>query len=701
MFINGQDEWAFHSWIELNTAFWGQYDNESNPGDDKAIYVDLFHDNGDYLIRNLLTARLLGLESSSRVIGLTGRVGSARTSCDISVLRVKELAASFGVEVVVFDEMSLDSEFASIINNVVNSSSAGSISGADLREILRDLAIEDDFPIGRYVYDTALRKKLVETIDRLDENIFETGAEILSFREWLIKEFSKLKPQWVVVGHIDYCPWGVLAEVALSRDSQCVYVRNEGQMRLYFLSEALQSGQTLLGKIRQQSVSWQGDLLKKVIEKDRLTLDNHLLLTAREGFYRSFRALKSRFDIPPEDVSRHARAFLLPEFGLKSDRPVVVLFTITFADIARADEQVFSDNFTWLEDTLSFAAAKSELNWIVRVHPYDLFFNVTGAIEKLKLRHRDAHNIAFVDGKIDARVCFLMADIVSTIRGAPGVQAALLGIPTILPGRGFYSDFGFCQIASDADSYFSSLVGAASSLPDFRNESLTAKAYQFCEDVLLNVPTTFVGAFGGYGQVGFWESQLQRLSSYSVNNDPFYVSLIDSINQKHPRLMYFGNSSSGPRTKKKVQLDAVLRNEAHFPFSHKENSDVDCLFGSYGAESWGTWLGPGRAAFSLFLRSQLDGDVTVSIWAEPFRHEDMVVPSLHVTVNGFRSATIYLTGNGCQEYEIELPGLKDLKAGGVFVGFEVEGGASPSAVGLSDDQRQLTVGLLSLRFAVT
>ncbi len=698
MFVADQDFDAFKGWAAFNRLFWQPYISAPDAADDgKAIYVDLFHDNIDYCLRNLLAARLLGLKLRRPVIGLTGILGIVSTACShLSIKNLDEIADSFGVTLAVVEPDGDETGFTDLLESALETAGleGRTATGAALRTFLLGWRLEDGFAIGRLVYDTVLRTHLIETIDVIDARLIKAGAAILAVRADLARRFDLSPPAAVVTGHIDYSPYALLAEEGLNRGAGCIYIRNEGLMRLYFLHGRLKPGQTLLGRIREQSTKWQMRQQIEMISHNRRGLELHAERVASSRFYRSVRAVNAPCVLPSPEVRQTARAAILSHLGLDPAQPTIALFSITFSDIAVTDVQVFDDNYQWLDETLAFALTQPGINWVVRIHPHDPLYNVTGAMQRLSETYGHAPNIRFLAGEGSPLPAFIVADSVSTIRGTPGLQAAKLGIPVVLCGRGFYSDLGIAEVAGTREVYFHRLVETASEKADMSLHKAMAMACQYGEDVAFSLPSTFTGSFGDGSATGFWDRMSSRLAYYSPDSDPFAQGLYAAIDADAPRLSLARMESVAPS----VPVAPPEGSSAIGFLFRKDALDVTRLFGGYSPEPFGTWLSEGRAGYLLRLPHALIGKVSLTVHCRPFIHNDSPVPALRVTVNGRDSAPLALEAGPARDYSVDIA-RDGLAEGYVFVEFTTSGGTSPLASGLSDDSRHLTVGLASLTFA--
>jgi hypothetical protein len=138
-------------------------------------------------------------------------------------------------------------------------------------------------------------------------------------------------------------------------------------------------------------------------------------------------------------------------------RPTYCLFTHTFTDQPAADEGLFVDYLEWLDQTCRHAAVSASYNLLVKVHPLDRSYDVSGAADRIADAYSSANNIHFTRNQIAPETLLRRCDLGITVRGSPGIEMTALGLPMILAGRGAYSDAGFCIVPKTRSEYFSLL----------------------------------------------------------------------------------------------------------------------------------------------------------------------------------------------------------------------------------------------------
>ncbi len=112
-------------------------------------------------------------------------------------------------------------------------------------------------------------------------------------------------------------------------------------------------------------------------------------------------------------------------------------------------------------------------------------------------------------------------------------------------------------------------------------------------------------------------------------------------------------------------------------------------------EPWGMWLGNGGCTIELSRASEQPRATRLVLEAHHLLSEQRTRSPLRVTINGTTVAEIVEVRGGVQRYEITIP---DQIAGEPHWRIELEsaGGVVPRDIGLNDDTRVLTVGLLAM-----
>jgi hypothetical protein len=137
-------------------------------------------------------------------------------------------------------------------------------------------------------------------------------------------------------------------------------------------------------------------------------------------------------------------------------------------------ESLFEDYQHWLVETVRAAIGNPQLNWIVKVHPVNVWRSRMDGAEMVQLE-TEALREAFgnlsghvklmgADTPINTFSLFDVADYGLTVRGTIGMELPCFGIPVITAGTGRYSGRGFTTDPATCREYIE-LLGRLHELP--------------------------------------------------------------------------------------------------------------------------------------------------------------------------------------------------------------------------------------------
>jgi hypothetical protein len=182
--------------------------------------------------------------------------------------------------------------------------------------------------------------------------------------------------------------------------------------------------------------------------------------------------------------------------GVKPGRKVAVIYShILYDTIFFFGTDLFSDYSTWLVETVRVACQNTDIDWLVKVHPSNLWRGelntllkgkyeeerlIEGALGKLPAHVR----IVPAETKINPYTWFQLADYGITVRGTSGLEMAALGKTVITAGTGRYEGNGFTIDMADKDAYLD-LLKKLPNIPSPSTEQVElAKRYAYALFVL-------------------------------------------------------------------------------------------------------------------------------------------------------------------------------------------------------------------------
>lgn len=153
------------------------------------------------------------------------------------------------------------------------------------------------------------------------------------------------------------------------------------------------------------------------------------------------------------------------QLGIAPDRKVAVIFShILYDTLFFFGTDLFKDYSEWLIETVKVACSNPNVDWLIKVHPSNLWRGELGSLLKGKYEEErilekaigklPPHvRIVQANTKINPYTWFQLADYGITVRGTSGLEMAALGKCVITAGTGRYEGNGFTLDPGTADEY--------------------------------------------------------------------------------------------------------------------------------------------------------------------------------------------------------------------------------------------------------
>jgi hypothetical protein len=178
--------------------------------------------------------------------------------------------------------------------------------------------------------------------------------------------------------------------------------------------------------------------------------------------------------VPREEIQR-----LL---GLDHAKRTVVVFSHVLWDANMFfGRDLFADQEEWFVETVRAAAANERVNWIVKLHPANVWKRrrdgVVGELdEHVAIREQVGELPAHVqllepDTEISTWSLFEVTDVGVTIRGSVGFELPCFAKPALTAGTGFYSGRGF-TVDSDTREEYLARLASVHELPPLTPEQI-------------------------------------------------------------------------------------------------------------------------------------------------------------------------------------------------------------------------------------
>lgn len=179
---------------------------------------------------------------------------------------------------------------------------------------------------------------------------------------------------------------------------------------------------------------------------------------------------------------------LVRHLRLATDRPIAAIFSHVLwdANLFYGDD-LFEDYGDWFVQTVSAAAENSNVSWLVKIHPANVWkraqAGMAGEYSEVRLLREavgalPAHvRLVPPDSEISTLSLFQHADYGVTVRGTAGMEMACFGKPVLTAGTGRYSGLGFTIDAGSVGEYLENLAKLHTLPPLTDEQTIMAKRH--------------------------------------------------------------------------------------------------------------------------------------------------------------------------------------------------------------------------------
>jgi hypothetical protein len=184
---------------------------------------------------------------------------------------------------------------------------------------------------------------------------------------------------------------------------------------------------------------------------------------------------------------------------LEEGRKVAVIFSHVLYDATFFyGESLFDDYEQWLIETVRCAIANTNLDWIIKVHPVNVW---RSRMDRMPVENLETRVLYRVFGDLPDHIRFMPADTDIntfsffsaidyglTVRGTIGMELPCYGIPVVTAGTGRYSGKGFTIDPDSRENYFEILSSLHLIAPLSSNERTLALKYAFGTFFMKQIP---------------------------------------------------------------------------------------------------------------------------------------------------------------------------------------------------------------------
>lgn len=328
------------------------------------------------------------------------------------------------------------------------------VSGIRTGDDLLNVTIEG-IQFGKNIYSDHIRKKLVGTIDEIDESVKSSVYE--GVRDWMVahKVFEKYSPALLLLSHSEYNTFGSLFYASLKRNIPVAVTFPYSDWRIggrvyVSLADFVDVPRNYAHAISDDT--WKR--LAKGYDAEAARVTEEYLATRFAG---NDDALNGDYH---KHTARLDSCAIRKRLGVKESHKKVALIAahLLWDDATASFHSLFRDYEIWIAETLKIIGHVHDVFWIVKAHPSEMHMGTNRRIADIFHEIYGDHkpeNVAFLDSDSGLNTYSLIdaSDAVLTVRGTITLEAACKGKLVITAGTGPCSGFGFNTEFGSKDEY--------------------------------------------------------------------------------------------------------------------------------------------------------------------------------------------------------------------------------------------------------
>jgi tetratricopeptide repeat protein/capsular polysaccharide biosynthesis protein len=541
----------FKEFVLFNKQAWDEFSPPENHLEDKLILVDCMVDFPPYIHGNMIVAKFLQKATNAKIAVVV------RDQEQLS--RNQSILKSFSVKEAFFSMAPVPLSIETNIDRFTKETNPKKV-----REGIINFALEG-LVIGDLIYDAYLRDTGLPTIDRIDNTLLHYFSHAEKIHAIYKKIFENRNVIATVQAHTVYIIYGILARVALANGA-VVFGRKPGTspftIRMYNKLSELGTWEIGFRKKdyeyiyrhhKERAIEFSKDFLRKRFKGKSIP---SLYAHTQEAYSQS--------------KQHYSRNDLIKKIDMHPDKPIVFIMCHAFSDAPHVDSRMLhNDYFEWLEETLEIVSGLMHVNWVVKPHPEDKYYeSKEDHAAKIATEYTEKHSNIFLSPEdLNTSSILEYAHAVVTVRSTAALEFSAMGIPSIVTGRFTFTSLGFTIEPETKEAYIETLTNIhdCKRLSSQQTDRALTCCYLYYNLAL--VETRFIPSIASnwhteFDAVEYLEFSLAALKNHRIEDDPIYKNFKIQLRHGLPYLMKFDEI---PRFEEHLIEDMKTDNERNSP----------------------------------------------------------------------------------------------------------------------------------------
>jgi len=322
-----------------------------------------------------------------------------------------------------------------------------------------------DVEVGKHALSWIVRSSHAGILDFSDADLLQRVKRNLIDGVMAVQAAERaldaVSPDLAIFNEKGYTPLGEIFDVALNRGIDCVqYVGSHKDDALHLKRYTTSTRSS--HPISLASSTWEAVKRMSITDEElQIFVEEHYERYRTGQWYSRQELQKGKAMQAPDEVRE--------QLGLSPELKTAVIFSHVLWDATFFyGEGLFDDYATWLLESVRAACQNANLNWIVKLHPANLWRLSRDGVKGELIEHKlirdaigalPAHvRLMDSDTAVNTASLFAVIDYCVTVRGTIGMEMPMFGVPVITGGTGRYSGFGFTVDSASSAAYLDRLA---------------------------------------------------------------------------------------------------------------------------------------------------------------------------------------------------------------------------------------------------
>ncbi|HKD97993.1 MAG TPA: hypothetical protein VKB69_10370 [Micromonosporaceae bacterium] len=541
---------TFDRFLDIAETFWRN--NTLPTGDDGAVILtEALHQDIRVTLRNLSVANGLRRIFPASIAVVTGTdddwYEALWSGFDTSL--VDRLARAYGAEGVVDIHALVDKR----ISDDGRDEPELIVTGRRIADVTPGIPAADLDAIVDATACRLLRVPRLTDADRAGATYARVRRRSIEISRYYDMLFTTLRPAAMITSHVDYNQWGLGVEAAMRFGIPVIHVQSTGTLKAYALFPSQRRG---AATFRAELTHQIGDFFDKHVYGNREQIRRSAELISwrakgnlgRPSWWRAGNS--ADFEVRTGAERESLRPHGLDRFGFDRDNPVVAVFNHAVSDALGTNVEFFDDLGAWFEETVAYAADRTDANWVFLDHPSQSLYDTTGFFEGIAERYAGRRHMAFRRSRaLSKNMLWSLTDLGVTVRGSVSNELPAYGLPTLQAGWSEWSACGLSAVASDQDDYWRRLdqmiSGIAAGVPQLEPEQVErARLWHWLYRSGADVSTQLVQHWEAKASDDLMLRIYDAMAHIESDGDPLFASVRRMWTRKEPMLTRFDMSMS-------------------------------------------------------------------------------------------------------------------------------------------------------------